>query len=524
MAQFNTKPIHIQIRDINHNLIQNATIKVIERKTNKILYNAKSPSGEIILDDIENLKDCYAFRVEIAHPHYKSIPKTNAPCIREANINKPHTLEFNYQDKLLVSNVYAEITDKRDSTHTNDTKDNAANTLETNNRDSTIQNNANNTISLPQENHTLIQQEAQAINHLQIYLKAYYNQDTIPNKEKQSNDKKQHHQKQKKETKWGYIVFDKDKDIDSTLKELTKDSTIPLIKLKEFTRISKEDCIPHTLHQKQYDTQELRESKIDNAESKTNTSHIQNNQASRDSKSTNNTNKDYLLGEEINIVFKEEWEDKQVRFFAYIESPKSDVSIDLELQDIDYIIIYDEDKEENLFANSTHITWQDIAIEVISFIPAVKGMRIAINIGKWGLKLLRASKYIPKKARRYVSKRLTIRDKKDKQNKKTESKPIKEVKLNTLPKDTQEAYHNYKAHKWQGMYKGQGKRATKKNEIRAGGTFYNRDSILPQKPDGTYKKFDVGNGRDSPRFVRDTQTGDVYYTPDHYKTFVKIIE
>ncbi|WP_165815917.1 hypothetical protein, partial [Helicobacter cinaedi] len=74
----------------------------------------------------------------------------------------------------------------------------------------------------------------QAINHLQIYLKAYYNQDTIPNKDKQSNKQKQAYKEQKTQTKWGYILFDKDKDIDSTLKELTKDSTIPLTKLKEF--------------------------------------------------------------------------------------------------------------------------------------------------------------------------------------------------------------------------------------------------------------------------------------------------
>lgn len=30
--------------------------------------------------------------------------------------------------------------------------------------------------------------------------------------------------------------------------------------------------------------------------------------------------------------------------------------------------------------------------------------------------------------------------------------------------------------------------------------------------------------KDSRRFVRDTQTGDVYYTADHYETFIKIIE
>ncbi|WP_373364999.1 hypothetical protein, partial [Helicobacter cinaedi] len=40
----------------------------------------------------------------------------------------------------------------------------------------------------------------------QIYLKAYYNQDTIPNKDKQSNKQKQAYKEQKKETKWGIII------------------------------------------------------------------------------------------------------------------------------------------------------------------------------------------------------------------------------------------------------------------------------------------------------------------------------
>lgn len=205
MPDLNTKPIHIQVRDVYHNLIQNATIKVIQRKSGKILYNDKSPSGEIILDDIENLKDCHAFRVEIEHPHYKSKPKTNAPCIRGANLNKPHTLEFPYQDKLLVSSVYGEV----------------KHTQQTSSLDSRLESKEN----------------------IQIHLKAYYNQDSIPNKDKQSQAQKQKYQEQKKETKWGYILFDKEVDIDSKLKELTKDSTIPITELKEFNRITKEDCL-----------------------------------------------------------------------------------------------------------------------------------------------------------------------------------------------------------------------------------------------------------------------------------------
>ena len=471
MSSHNTKPIHIQVRDVNHNLIENVTIKVIQRKSGKILYNEKSPSGEVILDDIENLKDCHAFRVEIEHPHYKSKPKTNAPCIRLANLHKPHTLEFHYQDKLLVSNVSAEC---KDSETTNNT-------------------------TKELESHTPIT----------IHLKAYYNQDTIPNKDTQSERQRQTYQIQKTQTKWGYILFDKDKDIDSTLKELTKDSTIPLTELKEFHRVTKEDSIASNAINNANNT---------NAESKTNIT-----QTNKDSNTTES--KAYLLGEEIDIVFKEEWQDKQVRFFAYIESPKSDVGVDVELQETSYTILYDEDKEDKLFLHKdSSIDWVDVAIEVISLIPLARGVRIALNIGKWGLKLLRNTANIAKKAKEYKSKRLTIKDKKDKQNKKTESKPIKEVKLNTLPKDAQEAYRNYKAHGWKGTYPGQNKGVTSRNEIRANATYRNEPPKLPKKPKGTYKEFDVINRDDSRRFVRDTQTGDVYYTRDHYETFVKIIE
>lgn len=201
------------------------------------------------------------------------------------------------------------------------------------------------------------------------------------------------------------------------------------------------------------------------------------------------------------------------------------MGVDVELQETSYTIMYDEDKEDKLFLHKdSRIDWVDVAIEVISLIPLARGVRIALNIGKWGLKLLRGNANIAKKARAYTSKRLAIKDKKDKQNKKTESKPIKEVKLHTLPKETQETYHNYKAHKWQGMYPGQGKGVTSRNEVRANAIYRNEPPKLPKKPKGTYREFDIINRHDSRRFVRDTQTGDVYYTADHYETFIKIIE
>ena len=69
-------------------------------------------------------------------------------------------------------------------------------------------------------------------------------------------------QKYKHKTKWGYIVFDKEEDVESVLQKLT--ASHPLIKSKRF--------------------QEL----------------------------------EGITGEIVSIPFKEEWEDKQVRFFAYI--------------------------------------------------------------------------------------------------------------------------------------------------------------------------------------------------------------
>ena len=482
MNSMNANPIKIQVRDINHHNITNAKIKVIA-PNGDILFNEKSQSGEIILDDIQKLKNIHRFKVEIQHPHYKSTPKTLASCIRESCKDRFHTLEFPYQDKLLVSSIYAE------------TKEIESKESKTPKQENCPHNNAN-TICIPTRtynvdtNTTADQEATESLKHIQIYLKAYYNQDSIPNKEEQ----KQYYQEQKKQTKWGYILFDKEIDIDSKLKELTKDSTIPLTELKEFQRIYKEDSI--AFYTNQTNTPNATESK------------------------------DYLLGEEIELYFKEQWQDKQVRFFAYLYKPHKDISADVELQEIHYTIIYDEDKEDKLFPQKDlSINWTNIAIEAISFIPFVRGVRITLNIGKWGLKLLRSKTSIPKKAKEYKSKKLVIKDSKKEQDKKSKTTPpIKEVKLDTIPKETQEAYHNYKAHNWQGTYPKQNQVVTERNEVRANKTFHNNDSTLPIKPEGTYKEFDVINRHDPRRFVRDTKSGDIYYTQDHYKTFVKIIE
>ena len=323
MAEINTKPIHIQIRDVNSALIQNATTKVIQRKNGKILYNEKSSSGEIILDDIESLKDCHAFRVEIEHPHYKSRPKTNACCIRLANLNKPHTLEFHYQDKLLVSNVYAEIRDNRDSTYT--TQNNVYDTYNAQHRNkiATIQENNNaNVLYLPQRSYNIdtkatTQKEAtESLKHIQIHLKAYYNQDSIPNKEEQ----KQYYQEQKKQTKWGYITS-------SPYQHTTKENISSPIKEHETFRI------------------------------------------------LTDLDGNAIRGEEIIINLKEEWLDKQIRFFAFVENPKYEVGITL------YIYSPMQYKEEGLIDVSGYIVGfgaaigRGLVIKGTKFISEIQGNR-----------------------------------------------------------------------------------------------------------------------------------------------------
>lgn len=284
------------------------------------------------------------------------------------------------------------------------------------------------------------------------------------NKQENTEDK---FKERKAQTKWGYIEFDKDVNTDEKLKELSHNFTTPIQELKEFIPL------------------------------------------------TDDEGKE-LLGENVHLTYKQDWENKQVRIFAYLERAKSDVSVEVEVSEINYTILYDESKEESSFFSN--ITWQDVAIEVLSLIPLVRGVRVALSVGKWGLSLLRRGDFTPKKAKEYIKKRIFKKDKKRK------TTPIKEVKLSSLPEEARNAYLNYKNHKWQGMYPGQGQGIKNKNEVRAGATFNNDPPKLPQKPERTYKEFDITNRFDSRRFVRDTRSGEVYYTTDHYETFVKIIE
>ena len=96
--------------------------------------------------------------------------------------------------------------------------------------------------------------------------------------------------------------------------------------------------------------------------------------------------------------------------------------------------------------------------------------------------------------------------------------------INTLPQNVQDAYNNYSKNNWAGKYSGQ------TPKTKAGGKYQNRNGALPTQTNSgdqiTYREYDVNNcpdnaKRDSHRFVVGSD-GSVYYTFDHYKTFIKI--
>lgn len=99
---------------------------------------------------------------------------------------------------------------------------------------------------------------------------------------------------------------------------------------------------------------------------------------------------------------------------------------------------------------------------------------------------------------------------------------IETVSIDELPKNVQESYKNYTEYTTK---KGNSpwNNNAKPNGGKAGSAFNNEPPILPE---GEYIEYDVnspGNkGRDGQRFVRNKSAGEVYYTADHYNTFLKI--
>ncbi|MDR2672163.1 MAG: hypothetical protein LBC35_02485, partial [Coriobacteriales bacterium] len=98
------------------------------------------------------------------------------------------------------------------------------------------------------------------------------------------------------------------------------------------------------------------------------------------------------------------------------------------------------------------------------------------------------------------------------------------VRATDLPTNAKKAYEAYDAHGWRGNVSGQ------TPGTRAGGGWNDSKNQLPSTDATgnpiTYKEFDVndyvpGAERDKERFLRGSD-GSVYYTSDHYASFVKI--
>lgn len=102
---------------------------------------------------------------------------------------------------------------------------------------------------------------------------------------------------------------------------------------------------------------------------------------------------------------------------------------------------------------------------------------------------------------------------------------ISSVKIENLPKNVQEDFEGYSSNGWNGQYKGQ-------NPAYKSGKIYrnNTDPELPDMIDGKnaeYQEFDTGDlssegRRGAQRFVREKNSGRIYYTDDHYGSWKEI--
>ena len=102
--------------------------------------------------------------------------------------------------------------------------------------------------------------------------------------------------------------------------------------------------------------------------------------------------------------------------------------------------------------------------------------------------------------------------------------PIPEKDINELPENVQDSLNKYNDAGWAEPVPGQS------IGTHAGGKYNNSDNQLPSSDnDGNeiqYKEWDVknhnGHSRDASRFITWTD-GSVYYTDNHYESFVKIL-
>ncbi len=101
---------------------------------------------------------------------------------------------------------------------------------------------------------------------------------------------------------------------------------------------------------------------------------------------------------------------------------------------------------------------------------------------------------------------------------------IQKGNLDDLPDNALEMFRKYDKAGWKGTVPGQTPGTA------AGSKYLNRDGKLPTMDNTgspiTYKEFDVNNklpnaNRDEQRFITGSD-GSIYYTDDHYSTFIKI--
>ena len=95
--------------------------------------------------------------------------------------------------------------------------------------------------------------------------------------------------------------------------------------------------------------------------------------------------------------------------------------------------------------------------------------------------------------------------------------------LMSLPQNVQESYADYEANHWEF-------KSDKTEGTHDGSNFKNKEGVLRHEDDNGnqvhYREYDVNNkeqgrGRDAERFVTGSD-GSVYYTNDHYESFVRI--
>ncbi|WP_279386158.1 ribonuclease domain-containing protein, partial [Helicobacter cinaedi] len=253
-----------------------------------------------------------------------------------------------------------------------------------------------------------------------------------------------------------------------------------------------------------------------------------------------------IKGEIVNIPFKEEWENKQIRFFAYLWRANRDVGIDVEKREYSYIIQVVHTKQEEKAWYENEKLWD--TIDAVSLGAAF------IPVGGWTAGVvIKAGAEGAKVAIRWASKKLTTRTLKlrNTQNKITiqqyEYKITKYItrstnrvakpkypkqSLSQMPQHVRARYEERVASNWKRS------KGVPDKKLEAGRKWKNDIAQLPTRDTKGnpifYKEHDISiassqSGRGAERIVvGHSQDGNVlydyiYYTPNHYNDFIHLI-